>query len=152
MNKKLVFGIAATLAFALVSTVYTANLQHGDPSLEVNGSPVLTAATHGGLSGEIISATAEIPGAMTQAIYTTPATGIFVLKEICVLRMSPVRQVLFGSTQGAYARTSSDLTETGSCTTYLNGIRIPASETLSFYNNAASLTAIVTISGIYQAP
>lgn len=155
MNR-VIIRIIAGLIFGAMSTAYAADVKHGDDRLTVGGSPVLTVATNGGLSGEIVSATATAVSNGTVTVYTTPATGEFVLTQMCVSLISTASTagVLIGSSIGAIAHNEgSDTAGDGGCTQYVPGFLIPAGETITFRgNNLTAVRTIVSITGIYIAP
>lgn len=146
--KRLIFAtIAGVSTVALMTAVLMANAQQvgmGDPSLNVNGAPVLTAATFGGLSGQVVSASATIPqfGDPVTA-YTTPSTGNFVLTQFCVV---PAFAKLSGSSFGAIVGVGSG--SDPSCTSYGPGLALPTNETITLSSNGAA--ANVTITGVLQ--
>lgn len=155
-RKKALFGLVGVLVLAVVSTAYTANLQVGDDDLKVNDSPVLTVATSGGLTGEIVSASAVMASTQTGVtVYTTPATGEFVLTQICVSysgSLTGYYGLLQGSTVGPLASGAAGSTS-GKCTEYFPGLSIPPNEALTMNDDATiNGPTVATIIGVYSAP
>lgn len=141
MKRMLSITTATVMTVALTMVVLMANAQQvstGDPNLSVNGSPVLTAATSGGLSGTIVSASgvSSSPG----AVYTTPSTGNFILTSFCL--DGPVSAVVIGSTFGRIVRTDT------ACTRYEPGLALPNDEDIS----VSSITGVahITLTGVLQ--
>jgi len=117
-------------------------------------SPVLAQNLKAGnLSGTVVSASATAPMGGTDAlILTTPASGAFVLTQVCTAgapgsnNEDNVRVV--GSTVGPIAQSyvTGDL---GSCTVYTPGLAIPAGEELRCVQSGASGgAATCTVTGV----
>ena len=149
MNRAILTGIVAGLVLGAVSTAYTASLEYGDDRLIVNDSPVLTVATSGGLTGQIVSATASIANGTSGTVYTTPATGEFVLTQMCVSFPGDyLSGALTGSTIGPIARYGYG--GYGSCTEYRPGYAIPAGESLIGYDDTSTGgPTVFSITGVY---
>ena len=158
MKKVVLFGIVGAAVVGLFSAAHTANMQFGDEDLSVNGSPVLTVATNGGLTGEVVTATATSTSGVTAVVYSTPATGDFVLTQLCLYESTNFSSSALlggfkGSTLGGLAHTGNAGVGEGSCTEYFPGLRIPPGESLSYRTNATGVAfTVVTVTGVYSAP
>jgi hypothetical protein len=119
----------------------------------VSGPAFAQAVKQGNLSGTVVSASGTAPMGGTDAlILTTPASGAFVLTQICTAgapgsnNEDNVRVV--GSTVGPIAQ-SYDTGDLGSCTAYTPGLAIPAGEELRCVQSGASGgAASCTVTGV----
>lgn len=147
MKRTILIAIAAVLTVVLATSVLMANAQQismGDASLNVNGSPVLTAATNGSLSGEIVSASATMAlSGPAVTVLTTPSTGSFILTQFCQI---PGTAVLSGSSFGTIVGSGGGSEAT--CTSYSPGLALPQDEELVAYANGQA--GHVTITGVLQ--
>jgi hypothetical protein len=108
---------------------------------------------HGGLSGTVLSASAvALSGGTDALILTAPATGSFVVTQICTMGTpgsnNESNAQVVGATIGRIAQihTGGDL---GSCTQYTPGFAIPAGEDLRCVQVGASGSAVTcTVTGI----
>ena len=106
----------------------------------------------GNVSGTLLSASGSAPmGGTDGAILTTPASGAFVLTQICTTgepgsNNGDNAQVV-GSTVGVIAQSyGADL---GSCTVYTPGLAIPPGEELRCVQGGASTGAVrCTVTGV----
>ncbi len=122
-----------------------------------------------GLAGQIMSAGADVPQGSSSKVFTTPATGTFILTQFC----TPVVTVgshgntlqtfaasLHGSTFGEIPGIPNALGDTGtvpipssSCATYAPGIALPPNEDLTCTQpNGSPLAGRCVITGILNNP
>jgi hypothetical protein len=107
----------------------------------------------GTLSGTVVSASATAPSGGTQAdLLTTPATGSFLLTQLCLVGAPGFNNVenghVAGSTLGRIAQVYTD-GNLGSCSTWEPGLAIPAGETLRCVQTGASAGPLAcTITGV----
>ena len=140
MKRTMFITSAGILTVVIMTAVLMANAQQisvGDPSLNVNGSPVLTAASIGGLSGEIVSASATA-SVGTATVLTTPSTGSFILTQFCTTAgFSVLSGSSFGQIVGSH--TLSDL----ACTRYEPGVALPQNEVLTINGGSVTITGVL---------
>jgi hypothetical protein len=119
----------------------------------VSGAALAQTVKQGNVSGTLVSASGTAPmGGTEVAILTTPASGAFVLTQICTTgapgsnNEDNVRVV--GSTIGALAQ-SYGTGNLGSCTVYTPGLAIPPGEELRCVQGGASSgAASCTVTGV----
>jgi hypothetical protein len=119
-------ALNAALAVALVLYVNPANAQ---------------AVKNGGPTGTVVSASVPAPPGSTPIVYTTPATGFFLLTTACF----PV--VSFGISASGFGRIpASDF-----CVHYSPGLALPQNSTLTCNYSCAGCTSsgvTCTIAGV----
>jgi hypothetical protein len=119
----------------------------------VSGPVLAQSLKAGNLSGTVVSASASAPtGGSDAVILTAPASGAFVLTQICTAGTSgsnnedAVRVV--GSTLGPIAQ-SYGTDSLGACTSYTPGLAIPAGEELRCVQGGASGSPVTcTVTGV----
>jgi hypothetical protein len=93
----------------------------------------------GTLSGKIVSAAVEVAPTTAATVYTTPATGFFILTQVCVQDRSEM--AVRGATLGP-------LVTDDRCTTYTPGVALPRNEVITCANNDATPTGACSITGV----
>lgn len=93
---------------------------------------------NGEISGIIVSKSVSIPASSSANLYTTPATGYFIITQAC---STGSYMPLSGSGIGEIARLNS------SCQTFTPGFVVPAGTTLSCYNEYA-FTSSCNVTGV----
>jgi len=119
----------------------------------VSGPAFAQTVKQGNLSGTLVSASATAPMGGTDAvILTTPASGAFVLTQICTAGTPSSNNEdnarVVGSTLGPSAQ-SYGTDSLGACTVYTPGLAIPPGEELRCAQGGASGSAVTcTVSGV----
>jgi len=119
----------------------------------VSGPAFAQAVKQGNVSGTLVSASGSAPMGGTDAlILTTPASGAFVLTQICTAGTpgsnNEVQARVVGSTLGPIAQ-SYGTDSLGACTVYTPGLAIPPGEELRCVQGGASASAVTcTVTGV----
>jgi hypothetical protein len=119
----------------------------------VSGPAFAQAVKQGNVSGTLVSASGSAPtGGTVATILTTPASGAFVLTQICTAGTpaanNEVQVRVVGSTLGPIAQ-SYDTGSLGTCTVYTPGLAIPPGEELRCVQGGASASAVTcTVTGV----
>jgi hypothetical protein len=102
-------------------------------------STTVTAQTvkNGEISGIIVSKSVSIPATSSANLYTTPATGFFIITQACSVSSNIP---LSGSGIG-------EITRLNGCQTFTPGFVVPAGTTLSCYNEYG-FTSGCTVTGV----
>ncbi|HVH05137.1 MAG TPA: hypothetical protein VNE71_03955 [Myxococcota bacterium] len=100
----------------------------------------------GAISGTIVSAAGTAPsGGTDAALLTTPATGAFILTQVCTMATGGANNQdnihVVGSTLGRLALETKDDFNLGSCTTFQPGFALPPGEELRCVQVGASGSA-----------
>lgn len=148
MTRKTVL-IGALVAIAALITIGAMTdaqeVKLGDSDMMVNGSPVLTAGSFG-LTGTIYTTSSTLGPNTAGPIFTAPATGNFVLTQLCTASYDPSFGVnpLAGSTLGPIAYFSEN------CNLYWPGFAIPQNEIITAENAIGSNVFVYTFTGVLQ--
>lgn len=99
------------------------------------------------LTGPIVSKSASMTPHVAAPVYTTPATGFFVLTQLCVTRGS--RVTVTGNTMGVVVHSFHG--SRGLCNTYRPGLQVPANETLTCTDTSNITNHSCTITGLLSS-
>jgi hypothetical protein len=105
---------------------------------------VVTQSTLSGIETSASTTIGHNPtGTAAAPVFTTPATGFFILTQACFTRNS--RVTLSGNTVGVIVHSRSNSRK---CTTYTPGIALPHSQTLTCTNASKTTDQTCTVNGI----
>jgi len=97
------------------------------------------------LSGLMISRSVAVPDLASATVFTTPATGFYILTQFCATAPGVGSVTLSGSTFGQVVVSTSD-----ECTTYNQGITFAPGEVLTCANGGTGATEHCMITGVLE--